>query len=189
MPDNSSKISLIVGLALPALMVAIIAGLVFLPSKLLDPTVDFIYVAGPYPSYTTRSGDIVTQHDLSIKDGKLTDTTTSYESRDAYPPIYPQDKSFTPRFFIHYTTSNTNEEIPYDKVRTLSLSPDRKSPEGFSLTFGKQSYGVFPFFFDNPSSDDRAYLSADRGSKEITLISDTSINRYDLQLVGWVLQN
>lgn len=186
MPDQSSKISLIIGLALPALMVAVIAGLVFLPGASINPTVDFIYVVGPYPSYTTWNGETLTQHDLSITEGTLRDTATNYVNSDRYiPPL--QEKAAVPRFFIHRTATDTNEAIDIEKIRTLELSPNRKSPDGFTLTFGKQSYGVFPFFFDNTSDREHAYLSTERASKEITLISDTSINFYEFRLIGWVI--
>ncbi len=186
MADKSSKISLIIGLALPAIMVAIIAGLVFLPGKSLNPTTDFIYVVGPYPSYTTRSGDTVTQHDIMITNGKLAHTATSYNGRDGYIQ-YPDDRHTVPRFFIHRTQANTNEEIGIEALGKLMLSPDRKSPDGFTLTFGKQSYGVFPFFFNDNTNRDHAYLSTNRASKEITLVSDTSIDYYAMQLVGWIV--
>lgn len=186
MANRKANISLIIGLALPALMVVIIAALVFLPSRALNPTSDFVYATGPYPSYATRSGETITQHELVIRNGKITDTVVNYTGREIYAP-YPNDVRNTPRFFIHRTVANTNKEITLDEAKKLTLSPDRTSPDGFTLTFGKRSYGIFPFFFDDSSSTERAYLSTDRGSKEITLISDTSIRPYELQLVGWVL--
>lgn len=187
MADRSSKISLIIGLSLPAIMVAVIAGLVFLPGQSVNPTSDFIYASGPYPSYTVRNGNAITQYDMSIKGGKLTRTATSFNSKDAYAP-YPGEKNNIPRFFIHHTAKNTNEEIGLEEIEKLNLSPDKKSPDGFTLTFGRQSYGVFPFFFDNNSDREHAYLSTNRASKEVTLISDTSIIFYDFQLIGWVIK-
>lgn len=186
MADRSSKISLIIGLSLPAIMVAIIAGLVFLPGKSLNPGMDFIYVVGPYPSYTTRSGDTITEHELSIKDGKVLYAATSYNGRDGYAS-YPPEKVMAPRFFIHHTATNTNKEISLEEISKLHLSPDRKSPDGFTLTLGKQSYGVFPFFFDRGTDWEHAYLSTEHASKEITLVSEASINYYEVQLVGWVI--
>ncbi len=186
MANSSAKISLIIGLALPAVVVIVIAALVFLPSVSITPSEDFIYVAGPYPSYTTWSGSTSTQHDISIKNGKIVQSATSYTVEPGYP-AYPQEKVTTPRFFIHHTTQNTNEEISFDDIATVTLSPNRTSPQGFTLTFGKQSYGVFPFFISEGTDRDRAYLSTKRASKEINLVSDTSINFYEFQLVGWVI--
>lgn len=186
MPDTSSKISLIVGLSLPVVMVAIIAGLVFLPSRSLTPANDFIYVVGPYPSYTSKEGKTITQHDISIKNGQAIHTTTSYSGGKEYD-VSPRDKIIIPRFFIHHTRTNTNNEISLEEVIKLRLSPERKSPDGFTLTFGKQSYGIFPFFFENRTDMEHAYLSTDRASKEITLVSEVSIDYYQIQLVGWVI--
>lgn len=185
MADKSANISLIIGLALPVVMVAIISALVFFPSKSLTPAMDFIYAVGPYPSYITRNGDSVIQHDIVIKNGKLTDNTTNYSDRSSYIP-YPPEKIIVPRFFIHHTLTNTNEEINLEELDKLTLSPDRTSPDGYTLTFGQQSYGVFPFFSDRVTDREHAYLSTGRASKEITLISDTSINYYEFQLIGWV---
>lgn len=185
MVDRSTNISLFIGLALPVVMVAIISAVVFFPSKSLHPTTDFIYVVGSYPSYTTRNGNDATQHDFSIKNGKIVDATTTYNDRGAYIP-YPPEKDGTPRFFIHHTSTNTNEEVDLKYLDNFTLSSDRTSPEGLTLTFGKRSYGVFPFFFDSSTDREHAYLSTNKASKEITLISDTSINYYEFQLVGWV---
>ncbi len=186
MANKTAKISLIIGLALPALMVAIIAALVFLPSKTLHPTTDFVYVVGPYPSYITRTGDTVTQHDVSIINEKISHTTSSYNGRDGYAP-YPGEKLIVPRFFIHRTQADTNEEIGIEELSKIEVSPNRKSPDGFTLTFGKQSYGVFPFFFNGNTDREHAYLSTEHASREITLVSDTSINYYEMQLVGWII--
>jgi len=188
MKDKASTISLLVGLAIPVVMVLAIAGAVLIPGRNINPTTDFIYALGAYPSYTTRNQDTVTEHYLTVKNGVLTDDTQSYTADKNYPP-YPYEKVSIPRLFLHTTTENTNKEISLEEAKTLRLSDETKSPDGFSVSFGSRSYGVFPFFFDSGSQNsERAYLSNRTASKEINLTSGASNNIYSFQLVGWVVE-
>lgn len=187
MQDKASNISLIVGLAIPVVMVALIAAAVLLPGRSFNPTTDFIYATGSYPTYITRSGTTVTQHSLTVKNGTLTDTTQSYQQVEH--PSYPFEKESIPRLFLHSTTENTNKELTIDEVQNMKLSAEQKSPDGLTVEFGRRSYGVFPFFFDSGSSNyEQAYLSNQTASKEIQLTSDASSNFFSFQLVGWVLE-
>ncbi len=187
MERNTSNISLIVGLAIPVVMVIAIAAAVLLPGRNLNPTTDFIYATGSYPTYTTRNGDQITQHDIGIQNNQLVDTVQTYRAPDTYPS-YPGEKESLPQLFLHNTKENTNTEITFEEAKNLSLSPERKSPDGFTVSFGKRSYGVFPFFFDGGSSDyEHAYLSNQTASKEIAILGGNARDMYSFQLVGWVL--
>lgn len=186
MKATSSNISLIVGLAIPVVMILAIAAAVLLPGRSLNPTTDFVYAIGSYPFYITRSGDTVTQHDLSIRDAKLTESTQTSQAAG-----YPSDafvREAAPRFFLHNTKEDTNKELSLEEVKNLSLSGERKSPDGFTVSFGRRSYGVFPFFFDSGSDMEHAYLSNQTASKEISIVTDNAQDMYQFQLVGWVLE-
>lgn len=188
MEDNASKISLIVGLSIPVVMVLLIAAAVLLPGRNLTPTTDFLYVVGSYPTYITRSGNATLQHELIVQDGAVTDKMQTYTSPDAYPP-YVTEKESTPRLFLHSTKEDTNKEISLEEAKKLRLSSEQKSPDGFTVSFGKRSYGVFPFFFDGGQEDlQHAYLSNQTASKEITLVSNAARDIYSFQLVGWVVK-
>jgi hypothetical protein len=183
---TSSNISLIVGLAIPVLMVLAIAAAVLLPGRNLHPETDFVYAIGQYPTYTTREGDTITQHDLSVKDEVLTDSTQTYTPNDRYPS-YPVDKESSPRLFLHSTKENTNKEITLEEAKQLRLSSEIKSPDGFKVSFGSRSYGIFPFFLNDNSDMEHAYLSNETASKEIDLATGNARNMYSFQFVGWVL--
>lgn len=188
MKDKASTISLIVGLAIPVIMVILIALAVLLPGRNINPTTDFVYAVGSYPTYTTREGDTLTQHDLAIIEGRLTHTLHTYKAANNYPP-YSYERESVPRLFIHNTKEDTNKEISIDEALNFLLSTETKSPDGFSVSFGRRSYGVFPFFFDGGSdNNEHAYLSNKTASKEITLTSGASKDIYSFQLVGWVIE-
>ncbi len=184
MKTTPSNISLIVGLAIPVVMVLAIAAAVLLPGRSLNPTTDFIYAIGSYPTYNTRNGDTVTNHELSIQNGKLTDATQNYQATGYPPDTFVKEAS--PRLFLHNTKENTNKEISIEEAQKLSLSSETKSPDGFKVSFGTRSYGVFPFFFNDNSDIEHAYLSNQTASKEIDLITDTARDIYSFQFVGWV---
>src|SRR3989344_243980 len=183
MENKASNISLIVGLAIPVVMVLAIAAAVLLPGRNINPTTDFIYATGSYTSYTTRNGDTVTQHDLTVKNGVLTDTEQSYRAANNYPP-YPYEKESLPHIYLQNTQENTNRELTLEQAKKFKLSSETTSPDGFTVSFGRRSYGVFPFFFDGgPDNSEHAYLSNQTASKEISLASDASKNMYAFQLV------
>lgn len=186
MKTTSSNVSLIVGLAIPVVMVLAIAAAVLLPGRNLHPETDFVYAVGQYPTYTIREGDTITQHDLSVKDGVLTDTLQTYKATISYPP-YPGEKESSPRLFLHNTKENTNKEVTLEQAKLLRLSADTKSPDGFKVSFGSRSYGVFPFFINDSSDIEHAYLSNDTASKKIDLTTGSARDIYSFQLVGWVI--
>lgn len=189
METLSPKLSLIIGLSIPVVLVLLIAAAVLLPGRNIEPTTDFLYAVGQYSSYISYSGETAIQHSFSVRDDKLIESTDSYPTagQRAYPP-YPSEKDMVPRFFIHHAASDTNTEISVDEAKKLTLSTETASPEGLTVTFGSRSYGVFPFYSGSDDNRQKAYVSNGKASKQISLISDVSINYAPFQMVGWVIK-
>ena len=184
----SPKISLIVGLAIPVVLVLAIAAAVLLPGRSIEPKTDFLYAVGQYPSYVSYSGNTATEHTFSVVNGKLIESTNAYTtSTQAYPP-FASEKGIVPRFFVHHAQSDTNTEVSVVEAMDLSFSTETKSPDGLTITFGERSYGIFPFYSGNNDNRQHAYLSNGKASKEISLISDVSINYAPFQMVGWIIR-
>lgn len=184
----SPKISLIVGLSIPVVLVFAIAAAVLLPGRSIEPKTDFLYAVGQYPSYVSYSGNTATEHIFSVVKGKLIESTNGYTtSAREYPP-YASEKDIVPRFFIHHVQDNTNSEISISEAKDLTLSTETTSPDGLTVTFGSRSYGIFPFYSGSDDNRQRAYLSNGKASREISLISDVSINYAPFQMVGWIAE-
>ncbi len=192
MKTLSPKASLFIGLAIPVILVALIAAAVLLPGSSIEPKTDFLYAVGRYPTYVAyqEGSSVPVEHRFSVVNGKLTEITTQYP--EAYRALQriptPSDLDTPPRFFIHHAETDTNTEISIEQAKELTLSTETESPEGLTVTFGSRSYGVFPFYSGSDDNRQRAYVSSGKASKRISLVSDISINYEPFQMVGWVLR-
>lgn len=180
-----SSISLIVGLSIPVLMVIGIALAIIIPARSIHPETDFIYALGQYPTSVQIENGTQIQHSYTIKNKQITDTTLTISDKQLIAP-YPYQQTSIPRFYIHHTVTDTNDELTFEEVAKLSLSDDTLSPDGFTMTYGTTSGGMFPFYYEGGSDQSTAYLSKNSGSKKINVI--TKNNREQFSFVAWVLK-
>lgn len=180
---KSSTVSLIVGLSIPVLMVIGIALAIIIPGRSIHPNTDFIYTLGQYPVAMQSENGKQIQHSYSIKNGHIVDATLASSSKLDNAP-YPYQGQGMPRFYIHHTVSDTNTEISFKDATTRILSDDATSPDGFTMTYGTSSGGMFPFYFEGQNDRAIAYLSKNTGSKKITVIAKG--NDLPFSFVGWV---
>ncbi len=178
-----SSISLIVGLSIPVLMVIGIALAIIIPGRSIHPQTDFVYALGQYPTATQIENGRQIQHSYSIKNGHITDSTLTVSPKVDNAPYLYQGQGI-PRFFIHHTAADTNEEVSFDDIAKRTLSDDSVSPDGFTMTYGSSSGGMFPFYFEGQNDRASAYLSKNTASKKVTII--TKGNDLPFSFVAWV---
>lgn len=178
---KASTVSLIVGLAIPVVMVIAIAAAILIPARYLHPKTDFIYAIGQYPSYTSFENNQAVEHDFSVIKGVLTDNATPLPPQQ---PYYPYQKDSTPHFYRHHTESDTNEELTAQEVTKLSLSDTEQSADGFTVSYGTSSGGFFPFYYEGTGDKATGYLSNGTASKKISIT--TKANTQQFTFVGWV---
>ena len=172
--DRSKDVALIVGLAIPLLMIAFVAAAIYLPrvfSRVEPPRYDFLYLVGsPY-------GD----ERYLVVDGRL-------EVQKVDPPGYtPPGASWPRRLYIHHVAANSSEPIPFDDAAKLTLDGSPRSPDGFEIVHGRRS----EFFFPILSSTDYQtwYLQHDGWSRKLDLEvgSDTGY-AYMFNFMGWIVE-
>jgi hypothetical protein len=179
-----TNISLIVGLTIPILMVIGIALAIMIPAQSIHPQTDFIYVLGQYPSGLSIDQGKQIQYTYIIKDNKIAEKTlTVSQKQDAVP--YPYSDQ-APIFYIHHTNDNTNKELSFEELSKLKLSDETTSPDGFTMSYGTSSGGMFPFFFEGQNDPATAYLAKGTGSKKVTIVSKE--NRSQFSFVAWVIK-
>lgn len=182
---KSSTVSLIVGLSIPVVMVIGITIAIIVPSRSIHPTTDFIYALGQYPAAIQIENGQQVQHLYSIKNNQIIESTLTISQKPNVAP-YPYQGTETPRFYLHNTEANTNTEISFDELKKLSLSDDATSPDGFTMTYGASSGGMFPFYYEGEGDRASAYLSKNTASKKVTVI--TKGNQLPFSFVAWVVQ-
>lgn len=178
------NISLILGLAIPVLLVGIIILAVYVPQMMLKPSQDFLYVVGQNKSYYSY-GD-----SYSITDGRLTKTFNAYPQKDidpSYQPKYP-----TVRLFIYEASTGLNKEVTYEQAKSLVFGSTGQSSDGF-IFVGRDGYhnnGIFEIF-GSPRERSASYLKKGDLRKKITLAEDSSNDYYyneEVQFLAWIVK-
>lgn len=167
---TKENLPLIIGIALPVLLVAFVAGAIYLPRFFVDPPqYDFIYATG---DYTTLSY-------YEVVDGKLTQVGGEMNA----PAVIlgkPVDTYYEPpTFYIYEFEKDEGRKISFDEVRELNLDDDDESPDGYKIVQGS-SDGLF-----GPGNWDKRYIKGHGLSKEIDL--NLGHYYYDFYLMGWVI--
>lgn len=168
------NISLLIGLAIPVLMILFIAVAVYFPrwfSTVEPPKHDFLYLVGdPY-------GDI----QYSVRGGKLVK-----EKIQRPQPSYRRYRTgLETRFFIHRIRTNRSEEVTFENATKLKLDSKVNSPDGYSIVHGRRAAEFFPFF---GRRDYRArYLKKDSYTEKLK-IETSEDYPYNFRFLGWVVE-
>lgn len=166
------NLALIAALAVPVLMIILVALAIYVPRSWAKPQYDFIYTT-EYNYY----------YRFSVINGSLVIDQTPDPSVPSPEPISRPVKdpfeTIVPKVFLHHTDTDTNEEITLDRAKALKLIGDQKSPDGFEVTRGDSG----PLFFGG-NNYNTFYLNGHHLSKKITLMSSNQYN--DFHLIGWI---
>ncbi len=166
------NISLIVGLAIPLLMIVLVALSIYLPNLFAPaPRCNFLYVTGENgyqgAQYTVEHGTL-TKHDVK----------------------YPEHS--TPavvRLFVHDVSSNESREVSVEAAQQLRLDPSLKSPDVYEVAYGNGDSGFFPLFFSGAPDYNAVYLKGHNAGKKMNVQSLNNA-RYDYrdraQFLGWI---
>lgn len=167
---SKKNISLIVGIAIPILMIVLIAVSIYLPSLFAPaPQFNFIYVT---------EDNYGQNFQFAVENGVLVKREVKY------PEHYtPKDA----RLFIHDVMKNTDQEITFEDAQKLKLDSLLKSPDGYEVVYGSSDYGFFPFFYGG-SDYNAMYLKGHNTSKKLDLQSSTDGRYYyrNRRFLGWI---
>ncbi|MDO8503584.1 MAG: hypothetical protein Q7S60_02745 [bacterium] len=173
-------VPLLIGLAIPILMVFFVTLAVFIPRLFSHPEYDFLYSVGD-ASYDLQ---------YSVRNGVL--VQNSYEESQ-----YPQtaygggDTKREVKLYLHDVSKNEGKEISFAEASKFRLSNDVQSPDGFEIIRGGGGGGIFPLLFYSGSGDyDTRYLKGGGVSKRLELKKGTSdsYSYYDFTFLGWLLR-
>lgn len=182
------NLPLIIGLAVPVLMIVFIAAAIYLPNLTAHPQYSFIYSARDPYNYNGY-GD-----QYSVKDSKITKETINppkpIPTPGYTPPEYPVTKTY---LYIYDAASQTAKEITFEDAQKYTLNNNQTSPDGYSLEQGGRNAGIFDLFggYDY-SKGPEWYLRNGAANKKVNLQFPGSTSNYyynsNFQLVGWILK-
>ncbi len=168
------NISLIIGLAIPFLMIVFVAAAIYFPrwfSTVAPPKYDFLYAVGygrGDVQYLVRQGKLVKEQIRSPQQG--------------YPPYRV---GLEIKFFIHRVKTNRSEEVTFDDAAKLDLDSRIKAPDGYSVVHGRRSTEFFPFFasWDYKSR----YLKKDSHTEKLNIEIGEDYS-YSFRFLGWIVE-
>lgn len=157
---------LIIGLAIPILMILFVAGAIYFPRQFTTvdpPKYDFLYMI--------RRGYSDTAY--SVRNGHLV-------KRKIKPPKGYNAGHREVKLFVHYVRENQSKEISFEEATKLRLESRRRSPNGFAILSGRRSGGFFPFYarWDY----DTRYLKKEGYTEKLNLE-----DYYGFSFLGWIV--
>ena len=172
--ERSKDIALIVGLAIPLLMIVFVAAAIYLPrvfSSVDPPRYDFLYLVGsPY-------GD----ERYLVVDGRLT-------VQEVDPPGYtPPGADWPRKLYIHDVAANSSELISFDDAAKLTLDGSPRSPDGFEIVHGRRSEFFFPIL--STTDYQTRYLQQDSWSRKLDLETGSDAGYASMfNFLGWIVE-
>ncbi len=196
MEKLKQNIALVVGLAIPVLMMLIIAGVIYLPrllSPVASPQYDFLYAVGdgvayvtPHnyyaPAYPYPAKGVWPTHTYRVVGQKLVRQETGPVPKE-YGAMPEED--IVPKFYIYHADTDKSSEVSFEEASRLTLDSSIKSPDGFDIIRGQGSGEVFPFFMGGSNNYDKEYLHKDHYTKELKL--NLPENYYNDFFVAWIV--
>lgn len=176
MTINKQKLPIYIALAIPVLMIVLVAGFVYFPGLGKKPVYDFVYVSGTssyYYGYGTS--------EYTVNNGKLT--------RNPLPPDPYAPKSVVPvasdsHFYVYDVEKETAAEITFEQAQSYTLDASTESPDGYKILQG--GYGGGFLFFDGPRDYMTRYLVGYNRRFKLNLKFSGNNDYYNFQFLGWV---
>lgn len=173
---NRKNIPLYIALAVPVIMIAVVALLVYLPSGFIHPSYRFVYSSGgdyPYNEYVV--------HDRHLEKNPPA-------PNDPYAQRYAA--AAEPQLFIYDPVKNESREASLDEATGYVLDPTTQSPDGYEVSQGNSDGGIFEAFFGGNRDYSARYLVGHHGSKKMNLksVAGSYYDPYSFRFLGWITQ-
>lgn len=171
----NQNFTLWIALAIPFVVILIVAGIIYWPRTITPPQHNFLYALRDYED----------GFNYVVKEGKLEREQISFPGgKDVPRPITPASSGQT-RFFVHSVTTNESREVSFTEAQAMSLNSDLTAPDGYELVRGGQGGGVFPFFFAEGDYESR-YLAKGNATIQMSIKKPSDTNYQPFEFIGWI---
>lgn len=175
------NLSLIAAVAIPVVLLALVAVIVYFRQGTILPTQDFLYSSMNNSRYVYQQGGYTV--DAS---GKLTkfDPFINYPKDPAISarPVEMTSGTTTyPDLYLYDVQTDTVKMVTFEEASAFSLDPSFRSIDGYQVQTGDSS-GLIPLF---GGSDYRnRYIVKGSTGKRLDLPQTSEY--YDFQFIGWI---
>ena len=173
METIKKNISLVLGIAIPVLMIVFVAASIYLPRLFAQqPKVNFLYASGEdyysnVQQYSVQS-DKVVKNEIPLR-----------QKGDLNPPFAG------PKLFVHDVAKNESKEISFEEAQRLNLDSGLKSPDGFEIVYGSRGDDFFPF--SSGMDYNTHYLKGHSISAKLNLQSSGQYySNNNFRFLGWI---
>lgn len=175
--EIKKNISLWVGLAIPVVMIILVALAIYIPKLTAPkPQVSFVYVSGNY-NYAYPSAT------YSVVGGKITKVPavpTVESSLDVIgkplPPV--PASSVDQKIYVYDVKQQAAREVSFEEAKNFNLDSNQISADGFEVVNGSNSGP-----FSNGDYNAR-YIKGHKTSTRLNINSPTGY--YDFIFMGWI---
>lgn len=162
------NLPLIIGLAIPALMVIFIAIVVYIPPLFVKVNYNILYI---YPN------DYSCSQQFYLNSGKL-------DLRDNSNDYYKKYAQCDFKAFVYDVLKEESRQISIEEAKNLYVYSETKSPDGFEIVSGGyDGGGFFPFYYHSSDYGSK-YVQGHGISKKIKIQSIGNWN--SSRIIGWV---
>jgi len=196
MKNNKDLWTLIIALALPVLLIIVMAFYLYLPAIFVKPQTNFIYYSGSYTenevSYKVVNNRLTVDYPTiynqnnAIRPIILPNSTIDKNTAQSSSPDVFNDATYSwPDIYLYNTLTNESQKITLAQAKIYNLSTDSTSPDGFTIDHGS-SGGGFPFGYSSGNYYTQ-YLKKGGYSKKLN-INYNQNNPYNFNFLGWVVK-
>lgn len=169
---KKQNLPLLIGFAIPILMIVFIAASVYIPGLFSQPKYNFLYA---------ENNGFYHEKLFSVNNGKLTRNTLPSSTDPYYTP------GPIPQLYVHNVTTNESKHISLEDAQKLILDQSAESPDGYRIQAGNYGNSFYPF-----GSYDRDYnthyIMGHNVSKKLN-VKTIGANYYgQVNFIGWVIK-
>jgi hypothetical protein len=174
MTINKKNIPLIIALAIPVLMIILVAAFIYLPGIDQKPKENFLYLSGSNNYYPYGQQQYQVTSDHLIQNPAPTST----------PSNYPVPDNAAAHFYIYDVTKNTATELTFTQAKTYTLDSSNTSADGYTIQQGN-SGGGDGLFGGVPDDYNNWFIIGHNRSIKLNLkLTGTDYDNF--QFLGWV---
>lgn len=180
---NKQKWPLYIALAVPVLMIVLVAVFIYLPGVGQHPKYNFVYMSGSnIYSYSYGYQDYQVSGGKLVKNPPPPDLTPPGSPKSFYTP-----DSALPHFYFYDVGKNSAMEISFEQAEMYKLDSSNSSPDNYTIERGNGGGGDFIFGSSGGDYNSWFIKGHNRSVKlNLKLTGSTQYYSDNFRFLGWV---
>lgn len=174
---NKKNIPLYIALAVPVLMILLVAGMIYLPGLTKSPKYNFLYMSGSNSYYYGS-------REYSVNDGYLVHNELPTSTNPSY---YNYGKTSQPKFYVYDVAKGVSEEVSFAEAQKYKMDSSNTSVDGYIIQQGNSGGGGF--LFGGISGEYNSWFIKGHNRSRKLNLKLNGPDYYNFQFLGWVTNN